>query len=97
VRARLSKSLIKILCDAGLGVRTITSIRSLLSNIFRHAVAIGLIENNPVRDARMLVKAQKPKGTAAYTLQDLEAIIATLEGKKHAQLAVALAGYRTYP
>jgi integrase len=81
------------LCEEGLGSRTVAHVRSLLSGIFGHAVALGIIDANPVRDAKTLSKPEKSKPTSVYTLQEIADVILALEGDIYAQLAVALAAY----
>ena len=81
------------LAESGLGSRTVAHVRSLMSGIFQHAVCTGLIGANPVREAKPLVKPARPTETTAYTLREIEQIIAVLAGNQFAQLAVALAAY----
>jgi len=79
------------LAERGLCTRTIAHVRSLLSGMFRHALRIGLIETNPVRDAGSLTPARIPEPTHAYTLDQAESIISALIENPQAQLITALA------
>jgi integrase len=81
------------LCEKGLGVRTVAHVRSLLSGLFGHAVALGIIAANPVRDAKTLSRPERAKETTAYTLKEIEGFVSALQGDAYAQLAVALAGF----
>lgn len=86
-------NLLTRLVERGLGARTVAHVRSLLGGLFGHAVAIGVLETNPVHDAKVLVKATKPKETTAYTLLEINQIITALSENRLAQIAVALAAY----
>jgi integrase len=79
------------LAERGLGTRTITHFRSLLSGLFRHALRTGLIESNPICDAGSLTPARPPGPTHAYTLDEAEDIVTALFGNTQAQLVFALA------
>ena len=81
------------LCEKGLGVRTVSHVRSLLSGLFGHAVALGTIETNPVRDAKTLRRPERAEETTAYTLKEIQTILTALSEDKLAQIAVALAAY----
>jgi len=81
------------LCEKGLGVRTVAHVRSLLSGLLGHAVALGVIDANPVRDAKTLSRPESAEETTAYTLQEIQFFISALSGDRYAQLAVALAAY----
>jgi integrase len=72
------------------GRRTLNHIRSLASGIFTHAINEGRLESNPWHDVRILGKVRPPKGTAHYTLEEVENIISALVDHVDAQLVVAL-------
>ena len=72
-------------------------VRSLMSGIFSHAIAIGKTKYgltvNPIHDAHSIGKIRTPKETSAYTLGELEDSISKLHEHVDAQLMLALAGF----
>jgi len=72
-------------------------VRSLMSGIFSHAIAIGKTKYgltvNPIHDAHSIGKIRTPKETAAYSLGELEDSISKLHEHVDAQLMLALAGF----
>lgn len=81
------------LAGRSLGSRTVAHVRSLMSGIFSHACCLGVIQFNPMRDAKSLERPAKPKGTYAYSLAEVQEILAALSSDPLAQLAVALCAY----
>lgn len=75
-----------------LGRNSLSHVRSLLSGFFSHATALGKIEHNPIRDAKVLSKPKAPAETGWYDLGQLEDIVSSLKGDTEAQLVVLLAG-----
>lgn len=73
-----------------LGRRTLAHVRSLMSGIFAHALNLGLVEHNPIRDVKILGKVRAPKDTEHYTLEEAENLISALVDHADAQLVVAL-------
>jgi integrase len=72
-------------------------VRSLMSGIFSHAIAIGKTKYgltvNPIHDAHSIGKVKTPKETTAYSLGELEDSISKLRDHVDAQLMLALAGF----
>jgi integrase len=79
------------------GRNTIHHVRSLMSGIFRHAVAKGYVEQNPISNgqrgggAQSLSKTAKPAKTGHYSLQEALKILAALSDYVECQLIMALA------
>ncbi len=71
--------------------RTLAHLKFLGSAIFAHAVAMGLTENNPIRDAKVLGKMLQNGTTEAYTLEEIENVITALVDHVECQLIMALA------
>ena len=76
-----------------LGRNSLNHVRSLMSGIFSHAAALGFVEHNPMRDAKVLGKTKAPSNTPHYTLGELEDAISALAEAADAQLVMALAGF----
>jgi Phage integrase, N-terminal SAM-like domain len=51
---------------------TVAHVRSSLSVIFSIAVNLGLIDRNPVSEARSMVTAKPPAETCSYSLREVE-------------------------
>lgn len=62
----------------------------LSSAIFAHAVATGLCETNPIRDARVLGKTLGDGVTEAYSQEEIEDVITALVDRVDCQLIMAL-------
>jgi len=73
-----------------LGRHTVQHIRSLASGIFSHAVNVGVIENNPFHDCKILGKTIEPQETEHYTLEEAENIVTALVDHVECQLIVSL-------
>lgn len=73
-----------------LGRRTLAHIRSLMSGLFAHALNLGLVGHNPIRDVKVLGKVRAPEGTEHYTLEEIENLISALADHADAQLVMAL-------
>jgi integrase len=71
--------------------RTLNHIKWFASAIFAHAVAMGLCESNPIRDAKVLGKTLANGVTGSYSLEEVENVISALVDHVEAQLAMALA------
>jgi len=69
---------------------TLNHVRALLSAIFAYAVATGVIDTNPIHDAKLLVKPKQSKPTGFYTLEEAEDIISALVKHVDCQLVMAL-------
>lgn len=76
-----------------LGRNSLNHVRSLMSGVFSHAAALGQIEHNPMRDAKVLGKTKAPSNTPHYSLGELEDVISALADDPEAQLVMALAGF----
>jgi len=72
-----------------LSVNSLTHVRALCSQIFRHAFDKGLIQSNVWRDVAK-VKGKESKETGHYTLDEAQRIIADLEGRLRAQTVFGL-------
>jgi integrase len=72
------------------GQRTVQHVRSLMSGIYSHAVAIGACKSNPIADAKILGDLIAPGVTTHYTLEEAENIISALVDHVDAQLIFAL-------
>jgi integrase len=76
---------------------SVSHVRSLMSGIFSHAVALRRLAMNPIHDAKVLRKPKASQPTRHYTVEDVAAILKALgedhEGYKRnprAQVAMAL-------
>jgi integrase len=69
---------------------TLKHIKFLASSIFKHAVATGECETNPIKDAKVLGKTLGNGVTGAYTLEEMENVISALVEHVEAQLVMAL-------
>jgi len=72
------------------GRNTIHHIRSLMSGIFRHAVAKAYASANPIKDAGVLGKTLKPAKTGHYSLREALSILAVLSDYPECQLLMSL-------
>jgi integrase len=73
------------------GLRTLNHIRSLASGMFTHAINLGMLEQNPWHDVKILGKVKPAKPTAWYTLEEAENIISALVDHVECQLIMSLA------
>lgn len=71
---------------------SLNHVRSLMSGIFSHAAALGKVEHNPIRDAKVLSKVSAPEEGQWYSLEELEDIISDLKDDPKAQLVIMFAG-----
>jgi integrase len=71
--------------------RTLNHIKWLASGVFDHAVATGVCETNPIKDAKVLGKTLADGVTGAYSLEEIENIITALVDHVECQLIMALA------
>jgi integrase len=69
---------------------TLRNIKGLARAIFAHAVATGVCETNPIRDAQVLGKTLGNGQTGIYTLEEIENIITALVDHVDCQLIMAL-------
>ena len=80
---------------AKLNRNSLAHVRSLMSGIFKHAKNTRgpdnkpLINDNPIRDVKVLVKVRKPKDMVAYTHEETMSILNTLD-RTDAKLFFAL-------
>lgn len=78
----------KIASETNLSHRSLTHAKNLLSAIFKFAKRIGAVDSNPVADAE--IPKGKPNGkTHAYSLEEVETMLATLTGTARVAVAVA--------
>lgn len=73
------------------GRTTLNHIRSLMSGIFTHAVNVGRLKVNPIREAKVLAKTLPSKPTPHYSLEEVENIISTLVDSPMCQSILSLA------
>ena len=80
---------------ARLNRNSLAHVRSLMSGIFKHAKNTrgrdnkALINENPMRDVKVLVKVRKPKGMVAYTHEETMTMLNAIE-RVNAKLFFAL-------
>jgi integrase len=75
----------------GLGSRTLSHIKWFMSGIYQHAIALGLVRENPVIPAKWLHKTPRPRKQTEYKLEQVLTIIRILEPiDLRAALAVGL-------
>jgi integrase len=67
---------------------TINHIRALLSGLFTHAVAVGVLDVNPVHSVKLLVKPKPMKKVGFYSLEEAEDIVSALV--EHVDLQVVM-------
>lgn len=89
--ARATAFLTKL--SESLGRNALNHVRSLMSGVFSHAAALGQVEHNPMRDAKVLAKTKAPSNTPHYSLEELASIVAALSGDPEAQTVMAFAGF----
>jgi integrase len=78
----------KIASETKLSHRSLTHIKNLLSAIFKFAKRMGMIDANPMADTE--IPKGKPNGqTHAYSLKEIEIMLAALKGAAHVAVAVA--------
>ncbi|PYV97605.1 MAG: hypothetical protein DMG89_13820 [Acidobacteria bacterium] len=76
----------------GLGSRTLSHIKWMLSGVYVYAISSGIVPKNPVPDAKWLLKVQRPKKQREYSLPEVQSMLAILEPLDlRAAVAVALA------
>jgi integrase len=73
------------------GQRTVQHVRSLMSGIFKHAVAFGACKSNPITDCMIEDFAIRPPKPGHYTLEVAENIVSALVSRADAQLVFCLA------
>lgn len=77
---------------------TLQHTKHFLGTVFRHAIAAGMRENNPVRDALLPNTTKETPPTAAYTLNEVVSVLETLKTSGthravEAMAAVAIAAF----
>ena len=90
--ADASKLLTK-LAKSGLGRNAVQHVRSLMSGIFSHAVRLGELSANPIREAGWLTKPKAPAPAEAYSLREVEDLVSALKDRPDMQLLVLLQAY----
>jgi integrase len=78
-----------IATDHDLSRETLKHIKAFLSGVFRHAVAAGLREGNPVRDTLLPKSNKEQRPTGVYTLVEIDAMLGKLTGAPRAAVAIA--------
>ncbi len=72
------------------GRNTINHIRSLMSGIFSHALALGYVDKNPITGAGVLGKTARPAKTGHYSLKEALHILSALADYVECQLVMSL-------
>ena len=72
-----------------LSKRTVQRAKALLSGIFTRAVALGLIDRNPVREIALPKTKEREEETHAYAPEEVEHMLAVLPNPAKAVCAVA--------
>jgi integrase len=81
-----------LFCDHGLGRKSLRNCKALLSSVFAHSIAEGVLDgSNPVIGARIPVESAAAPESHAYTSEEFSVMLETLSGT--ARLAVALMGF----
>jgi integrase len=76
----------------GLGARSLSHAKWMLSGVYQYAIASGIVPANPVPNAKWLCKVARPAKQAEYALDEVIAMLRILEPLDlRAALAVALA------
>ncbi|HXJ87584.1 MAG TPA: tyrosine-type recombinase/integrase [Candidatus Binatia bacterium] len=88
------QDLLDTIADPSMSITSLRHIRALLSGIFRWAKKKGLYSGeNPVRDCTLASGLKSPRQTAAYTLTEVNAVLAQLESNLQARAIVAVAAF----
>jgi integrase len=80
-----------------MGRNSLSHVRSLASGMFKHAVNLGYIRQNPWREVSKDFKTKPTPPTEHYTLEEAKAVFLALKGRVDAQLVFGfscLAGLR---
>jgi len=85
------------LAEKGMGLNSVSHVRSLMSGIFKHAAALGYVNANPIQLAKVLVKPKAPKETPHYTVLEMATALIVLQGQTQARAAMALASIGLRP
>jgi hypothetical protein len=93
IRTRDISLLLTDMAKGGHGRNSIAHVRSLISGILTHAVNLGLLESNPVRDCKVLAAVKQSKPTEFYTEQEVEAILKDLDDMPNCQAVCAVLFY----
>src|SRR5208337_5228657 len=72
---------------------TIAHVRSTMSGVFAHALNLGSISSNPMRDVKIMGKKKPMRPTRHYSLEELENIVTALVDEPELQLVVGLSGF----
>lgn len=78
----------RIAAETKLSHRTLSHIKSLLSGVFSFAKRVGARDVNPMQDTE-IPKGQPNGKTHAYSLEEVETILAKLKGVSHTAVLVA--------
>jgi integrase len=74
----------------GMTRNSINHVRALMSGLFEHAVASGVIDINPIHSVKLLVKPKASKPTGFYSLEEAEDIVSALVEKVELQVVMVL-------
>jgi integrase len=89
-----AQDLLDTIADPSMSITTLRHIRAFLSGCFRYAKKKGLYSGeNPVRDCTLATGLKPPRQTAAYTLTEVNAVLAQLESNLTARAIVAVAAF----
>jgi integrase len=73
------------------GRATLSHVRSLMSGVFTHAINLGRLKTNPMREAKILAKVSASKPTSHYSLEEVEHLVSALVESPMCQSMLALA------
>jgi integrase len=77
-----------------MGKNTMKHVRAFLSGVFKHAKKRGLFAGeNPVRDCTLPSGLRPPRSTSAYTLAQVNLVLAQLEDDPEARAIVSVAAF----
>jgi integrase len=91
--AEVQRLLVAIAQRRSLSLTTHKHVKAFLSGVFRFAAVMGMIEKNPVRDTMLPVGSLPARETVAYTLDEIRAALAALEGDAQTSAIVAVAAF----
>lgn len=88
------QDLLDTIADPSMSITSLRHIRAFLSGVFRWAKKKGLYGGeNPVRDCTLASGLKPPRQTAAYTLEEVNAVLAQLESHLTSKAIVAVAAF----
>lgn len=89
----VQRLLAEIAARRALSVTTLKHVKAFLSGAFREAVGEGMIDVNPVHEARLPARSLPPKDTVAYDLPTILSVLEELRAEPEVRAAVAIAAF----